>query len=392
MTRAVRVLGLVLLVVGCAAWAWVAALEGPVDRVAAPAEEVAGGTGLVELELYVLDLRLAPLLLAVAGVGLLVAGSVPEYFHGVAAMSAAVGVTLVVPSVAQLFAAWWLGAAVLGAALFGVVVLTVRLSGDVVPQGEGLSLPARRITATVALVMLCSALMIEAFVDFDAPVVAALPGRYLDAVVILEALVLGSGAIALVLAARQRTWLHPVACLLAVALWVVIRATGFSPAALVLFMVLVVTATVAAVAGERERVWSRAVAFTAGLALLYPFAAYMAVLAGIGVGAVPLALNGGAIEYDGLPMFMAGPLSAAYPVLLYMIATETRNVGLGSGPAPAAMADGSRKSPQACLAEPLLQGRQQPRMGSDLAESYRPPTLREDLAPNTSRRVILSSV
>ena len=57
MTRAVRMLGLVLLVAGCAAWAWVAMLEGPVDRAVAPVSGT-GGIGLVELELYVLDLRL----------------------------------------------------------------------------------------------------------------------------------------------------------------------------------------------------------------------------------------------------------------------------------------------------------------------------------------------
>ena len=95
MVRAVRGLGLVLVLWGCAAWAWVALLEESVDRAAAPG----GATpiGMVELELYVLDLRLAPLLLAVAGVGLLVAPSVRSYRHGVLAMTAALGAALLAP-------------------------------------------------------------------------------------------------------------------------------------------------------------------------------------------------------------------------------------------------------------------------------------------------------
>src|SRR5262245_44740341 len=95
MGRAVRALGVLLLVAGCTGWAWVAALEGPVDLAASTGH--AGGYGMVELELYVLDLRLAPLLLAVAGVGLVVAPSARRCRHGVLAMAVGSAAALLVP-------------------------------------------------------------------------------------------------------------------------------------------------------------------------------------------------------------------------------------------------------------------------------------------------------
>ena len=330
MTRAVRMLGLVVLVAGCVAWAWVAMLEGPVDRAVAPASGT-GGIGLVELELYVLDLRLGPLLLAVAGVGLVVGPSVPGYSQGILAMTAAAGAALVVPAAAAMLSAWWAGAAALFAALAGIATFTIRRAPYLASQqgggaefGEALSLPARRVTATVALVLLCSAFSMEVFLDFDAPVLAALPEGYRVAVPVLEALVLVAGMLALLLAARRLTWLHPVACLLAAAELAAILSTGvFTFTGLALIVAVPVSATAAAVAGERGRVRHRTVAFTAGLALLYPAACYLAVVVGIGVGTLPLALNGGVVDYDGLPVFLAGPISAALPVLLYLTCTGT---------------------------------------------------------------------
>jgi hypothetical protein len=305
-------------------------LEGPVDRAVAPASGT-GGIGLVELELYVLDLRLGPLLLAVAGVGLLVAPSVPGCYQGFLAMTAAAGAALVVPATAASLSAWWAGSAALAAALAGIATFTIHRSpAPTSPHragsgmGAALSLPARRITATVALVLLCSAFPMEVFLDFDASVLAALPERYRVAVPVLEALVLVAGMLALLLAARELTWLHPVACLLVAAELVTIVSTGiFASTGLALVVAVPVAATAAAVAGERGRVRHRAVAFAMGLALLYPAACYLAVVVGIPAGTVPLALNGGVIDYDGLPVFLAGPISAALPVLLYLTGTGT---------------------------------------------------------------------
>ncbi len=313
-------LGLVLLVVGCAAWAWVAMLEEPVDQAVTPASGTSGGIGLVELELYVLDLRLAPLLLAVAGVGLIVAPSVPGLSHGLLAMSAGAGAALLVPAAAQLMSAWWVGAVVLAAVLAGIAMLTIRRSRRVKPRGEDeeLSLPARRVTGTVALVLLCSAFPMEVFLDFNEPVLAALPDGYLVAVPVLEGLVLGSGMLALLMAARRLTWLHVLASCLVLAELAALLSTGTSAAGLVLILAVVVVATAAAVAGERGRVRQRVVAVTAGLTLLYPVAGYVAVFFAVGLGTLPLALNGGVIDYDGLPIFLTGPLSAALPVLLYL--------------------------------------------------------------------------
>lgn len=345
MARAMRMLGLVLLVVGCAGWAWVAMLEGPVDRAVAPAPST-GGIGLVELELYVLDLRLAPLLLAVAGVGLLVAPSVPSYDKGVLAMGAAAGAALVVPAAAAARSAWWVGAVALAATLAGIATFTIRRSALLISpygagagQDEALSLPARRISASVGLVLLCSAFPMEVFLEFDASVLAALPEMYRVAVPVLETLLLVAGMLALLLAAPRLTWLHPVACLLATAELVAILSTGLvTSTGLALLVAVIVAATAAAVAGERGRVRHRAVATAAGLALLYPMASFLAFVLGFSVGALPLTLNGGEVDYDGLPIFLAGPISASLPVLLYLAGTgvaastaEPRARSVGSG-------------------------------------------------------------
>jgi hypothetical protein len=162
----------------------------------------------------------------------------------------------------------------------------------------------------------------EVFLDFDAPVLAALPVGYLVAVPVLEGLVLCSGLLALLMAAGRLTWLHPVACSLVLAELGVLVSTRAEAGGLVLVVASAVAGTAAAVAGERGRVRHQAVAVTASLALLYPVAGYLAVLVGFGVGAFPLALNGGTIDYDGLPIFLAGPFSAAFPVLLYLAGTE----------------------------------------------------------------------
>ena len=319
MVRAVRGLGLVLVLWGCAAWAWVALLEEPVDRAAAPG----GATpiGIVELELYVLDLRLAPLLLAVAGVGLLVAPSVRSYRHGVLAMTAALGAALLAPVAVRPSEAWWGGAAVLAVVLVGIAVFTVRRCGPGAPRGEdeALSLPARMVTASVGLVLLCSAFPMELFLDFDARVLGGLPDGYLRAVPVLEGVVLVAGMIALLLAARRLTWLHAVASVLALAELVALVSMGESTALMVLIWVAVVVATAAAVAGERGRVWHRAVAVAAGLTLLYPIACYVSLFFSASFGGLPLELNGGEIDYDGVPVFLTGPFSAVLPVLLYLL-------------------------------------------------------------------------
>ncbi|MET0523174.1 MAG: hypothetical protein ABWZ91_00105 [Nocardioides sp.] len=318
MKSVVRLLGLVMLVVGCAAWARVAMLEEPVDRAVASASAASGG--LVELELYVLDLRLAPLLLAVAGVGLLVAPFVPTLLDGALAMSAAAGAALLVPAGAQLLSAWWAGAVVLVAVLAGIATLTIHRFRPAKPRGdaEALSRPARRVTATIALVLLCSSLPMEVFLDFDAPVLDALPSGYLVAVPVLQGLALGSGMLALLLAARRLTWLHAVASCMALAELAALLTTNASAAGMALTLALVVAATAAAVAGERGRVRCGAVALAACLALAYPVVGFFAFFFGFGIGTLPLALNGGVIDYDGLPVFLGGPLSAALPVLLYL--------------------------------------------------------------------------
>jgi hypothetical protein len=96
------------------------------------------------------------------------------------------------------------------------------------------------------------------------------------------------------------------------------------------------------------------VALTAGLALLYPAACYLAVVVGIGVGTLPLALNGGVVDYDGLPVFLAGPISAALPVLLYLVGTGTfastvaaRHEGVGGSLNRALEATAVRATPDA---------------------------------------------
>ena len=293
-------------------------LEDPVGRVAAPGSGASGGR--VELELYVLDLRLAPLLLTVAGVGLLVAPFVRRLLHGVLTMGAAVGAALLVTAVVQPLAAWWVGAVVLAALLAGIARITIRRSGLMVPRGEdkALSLPGRMVTTSVALVLLCSAFPMEVFLDFGDAVLDALPNGYEVAVPVLQGLVLLSGMVALLMAARRLTWLHPVACFLVLAELVALVSTRNATAGMMLTFAAVVTATAAAVAGERGRVWHPQVAIAAGGSLLYPVAGVMAFFVSFRLGAIPLALNGGEIDYDGLPVFLTGPLSAALPVLLYL--------------------------------------------------------------------------
>ncbi len=307
MVRSVRGLGLALVLVGCAGWAWVALLEGPVDRAAAPGGAAGSSNGLVELELYVLDLRLAPLLLAVAGVGLL-------------AMTAAVGASLLAPVAVRPFGAWWGGAVMLAMLLVGLAILTGRRYGRGAPLGEDevLSLPGRMVTASVALVLLGSAFPMEMVLAFDDQVLGALPAGYLRGVPVLEGLVLGAGILALLLAARRLTWLYLVASVLALAELVALVSTEMSAAVMVLIWVAVVVATAAAVAGERGRVWHRAVAVTAGMTVLYPVACYVGFHLSARLGALPLGLSGGEIDYDGLPVFLTGPFSAVLLVWLYL--------------------------------------------------------------------------
>src|SRR5262245_65300562 len=76
--RLTDALGASLVVAGCVAWAWVAPLQGSVDAAARatyadPRYRESAALGYGELELLVLDLRLAPLLLIVAGLAVLVA-------------------------------------------------------------------------------------------------------------------------------------------------------------------------------------------------------------------------------------------------------------------------------------------------------------------------------
>src|SRR5262245_61060885 len=84
--RLTEALGTSLLAAGCLAWAWVASLQGSVDAAAAatyadPRYQDSEALGHGELELLVLDLRLAPLLLIVAGLAVLMAPLVrPAYW------------------------------------------------------------------------------------------------------------------------------------------------------------------------------------------------------------------------------------------------------------------------------------------------------------------------
>ena len=56
----------------------------------------------------------------------------------------------------------------------------------------------------------------------------------------------------------------------------------------------------------------------AGMTLLYPVACYVGFHLSARLGALPLGLNGGEIEHDGLPVFLTGPFSAVLLVWLYV--------------------------------------------------------------------------
>jgi hypothetical protein len=206
----------------------------------------------------------------------------------------------------------------------GIAVFTVRRCGSGAPRGEddALSLPARMITASVALLLLCSAFPMELFLDFDARVLAGLPDGYLRAVPTLEGMLLVAGVIALLMAARRLTWLHAVASVLALGELVALVSTEQSAALIVLIAVAVLVATAAAVAGERGRVWHRAVTVAAGQTLLYPIACYVSFFFSANFGGLPLNLNGGEIDYDGVPVFLTGPFSAVLPVLVYLTGSK----------------------------------------------------------------------
>jgi presenilin-like A22 family membrane protease len=69
----------------------------------------------------------------------------------------------------------------------------------------------------------------------------------------------------------------------------------------------------ACVAGDGCRP-SRVVSAAVLCGLSYPFALWLSVMLGIYVGLAPLALNGGHVDYDGLPVFLTGPISAVFVV------------------------------------------------------------------------------
>ena len=185
------------------------------------------------------------------------------------------------------------------------------------------------VTASVGLVLLCSAFPMELFLDFDARVLGGLPDGYLRAVPVLEGVVLVAGMIALLLAARRLTWLHAVASVLALAELVALVSTEESAALLVFIWVAVVVATAAAVAGERGRVWHRRWRLLPVSPCCTPLPVTAASSSPSASGALPLELNGGEIDYDGVPVFLTGPFSAVLPVLLYL-AGWLPSIGLAS--------------------------------------------------------------
>ena len=309
MARWVGRLGCLLLVAGCATWAWVAALQGPVDAAATRGSD--SENWRIELELYVIDLRLAPLLLAVAGVGLLLAPRVRSFGIGSAVMAgAAVTAEAVTAALEAVGAPPFITSAALLVALVVVVRVGRRWSGpDVVV--------ARRLTVAVGLVLLCSPFPMEVYLDFDAAILEGLPSGYLVSVRVLQGLMLAAGAACLLLGAKRLTVLHAVAAVaggLGLFFAAVESDVWWQLASLCAVVALV---TAAAVAGEGSR--PRRVAAAAILSgLLYLPFFWVCLLFQFGLGAVPLELNGGHIDYDGLPVFLSGPLSAVIVVAFVM--------------------------------------------------------------------------
>ena len=293
-------IGGLLLVAGCASWAWVAALEGPVD---ATADDVT--YWYVELELYVIDLRLAPLLLAVAGVGLLVAPTARSFGMGaVVVLGAAFAAEVVTAALDAASVAPVVTASALLVVLLGVVLMARRWSkpDEVV---------ARRLTTALGVVLLCSPLPMQVYVAFDASVLDALPGGYVAVVRVLQGLMLAAGTSCVLLGATRLTWLHVAAVVAVAGMGLLFAAPamslGWRGLGAVCVAVAVLTASIVAGAGSSPLRVAVAAVFSG---LSYPLVLAMSAMMGFGLGSVPLGLNGGHIDYDGLPIFLAGPISA----------------------------------------------------------------------------------
>lgn len=297
----VRRIGAMLLVAGCATWAWVAALEGPVD---ATADEVA--YWYVELELFVIDLRLAPLLLASVGVGLLVAPVVRSFGMGVAVvLGAAVAAEVVTATLDFASVAPAVTAFALLVVLLGVVLMARRGSG---PDEE----VTRQLTTSLGVVLLCSSVPMEVYVEFDAGVLDALPEGYVASVRVLQALMLVAGMSCVLLGMRRLTPFRAAVVVVTVAGLALLFATpalSFDWVEIGALCVAAAVLTGCIVAGAGSSPLRVAVAAVV-TGLSYPLVLWISAMMGFGLGSVPLGLNGGQIDYDGLPIFLAGPISA----------------------------------------------------------------------------------
>ena len=313
-----------LVLSGCASWAWVAPLEGSVDAAAAAAyvdpRNGPDGIGHGELELLVLDLRLAPLLLAVAGVAVLVASSARSAGRALAVAGvAAVLLELVSAALPDGPGVAWVTALVLACAAL-TVVSGVRRRG----RRRGTDAPgdARHVLGVVGIVLLVSQLTLVGFLPIGDWAVDSLPRGYVWAVAALQLLLTLGGMAALVLAARRLTGWHAGLGAVAVAALLV---PGQDRSFLLAALTLILLTTAASIAGEdasssrfgRPLGWGLVAAGTAPLVTILAFGL------NIGLGAAALELNGGGIDVDGLPLFLSGPLAAVVPVALYLVTAGT---------------------------------------------------------------------
>ena len=243
-------IGGLLLVAGCAGWG--------VGGRARGARRRDGGRRHhwhVELELYVIDLRLAPLLLAVAGVGLLVAPTTRSFGTGAAVVLCAAFAAEVVTAALDFGSV----APVVTASALLVVLLGVALTARRWSKPD--EAVARRLTTALGVVLLCSPLPMQVYVAFDASVLDALPGGYVAVVRVLQGLMLAAGTSCVLLGATRLTWLHVAAVVVVVAMGLLFAAPAVSfdwmETGAVCVAVAVLTASIVAGAREQSAPWSR---------------------------------------------------------------------------------------------------------------------------------------
>lgn len=257
-----------LVLAGTAALIWIVPMAGKIDALASDLyfRQPSSDLGYGELELFVRDLRLAPWTLLVAGTA---------------------------------------------------VLISLRLSAAT----------RRRVLAITGLILLCSPVVMGEYVAYGDWVETALPTGYVVAVPTMQIALTASGLLALMLAARRVSGWHGAAIGIAVAIgpWMV----GWYDETQWPWFVLSLPAyvglmTAVAVAGEvvEGRTLRRIVVAGVVSALAYLPAAWMALFMNFALGAAALDLNGGHIDVDGLPIYLAGPLSAWMAVLTYLVAVN----------------------------------------------------------------------